>query len=140
MEEHSTIYLRLSQQNQLKTVSCKSLLIQIMLMERYGARRARRNLYWNYYGSISHSLSHSLQKVAPFPPRGAERSANSEVMQPKSNKAKNLFITSLINPLTLLNSQPQRQAHQQGKMHSQEVRTTTAPAEDAKFLDKHRQN
>lgn len=49
-------------------------------------------------------------------------------IQPKPNKTKKQFITSLIKSLTLLNSQPQRLPCQQRKMHSKGGgRTTTAP-------------
>lgn len=73
--------------------------------------------YLIHFNGKSHSHSLTLM-VSQF----------RNMIQPKSNKAKNQFITSLINSLTLLNSQPRRLPCQQGKMHSQEGgRTTAAP-------------
>lgn len=122
----------------LKTACYRSLLTQVMLMERYGSRKAQGNLNQSYFMASSPTpyLIHFNRKCHSHP-LTLMVSQFRNTIQPKSNKAKKQFITSLINSLTLLNSQPQRLLYQEGKMHSQEGgKTTMVPVQAAQFLDK----
>lgn len=111
-------------------------------MGRYGSRKAQGNLNQSYFMASSPTpyLIHFNRKCHSHP-LTLMVSQFRNTIQPKSNKAKKQFITSLINSLTLLSSQPQRLLYQEGKMHSQEGgKTTMVPVQAAKFLDKLRQN